>query len=115
MKLPCKFCKKSMEPIVKFENRLVTHKVQVFYCSICGKQLFVTGGIFEKPFWERPFYFWWLGPFKNLIYLEQLKTIYTRFGKASAIGFALGIILILAFSYFNELRSAISILIQFLK
>ena len=65
-----------MEPIIKVDKRLVTTDMQVFYCSLCGAELFSTGGIFHKPFWQRKKYAWYLGPLHGWIEVwEWIKTL----------------------------------------
>ena len=65
-----------MKPNINFEERIVTTNLQIYYCSLCKKQLFILGGYNIKPFWERPVYLWFLGPFWALIDLwETAKTL----------------------------------------
>lgn len=60
MKIPCKFCRRRMEPVKVINN----YYVSTYYCSVCGQQLFTTKGI-------RRFYgiSWIFNPFHALIEL----------------------------------------------
>ncbi|HGF0804441.1 TPA: hypothetical protein ACF71I_003046, partial [Legionella pneumophila] len=49
-----KYCQKRMKPNITVEERIVTTNLQIYYCSLCNKQLFILGGYNYKPFWERP-------------------------------------------------------------
>ncbi|CDZ77041.1 hypothetical protein BN59_01320 [Legionella massiliensis] len=49
----CKYCKKRMEPRVEIKERLLSTNEQTFYCSSCGKQLFILGSLADKPSWNR--------------------------------------------------------------
>ncbi|HAU4134235.1 TPA: hypothetical protein F8A23_17175, partial [Legionella pneumophila] len=76
MKIKCKYCQKRMKPNITVEERIVTTNLQIYYCSLCNKQLFILGGYNYKPFWERPIYLWFLGPFWALMDLWEIaKTL----------------------------------------
>ncbi|HHW3768244.1 TPA: hypothetical protein ACT9A7_000554, partial [Legionella pneumophila] len=67
---------KRMKPNITVEERIVTTNLQIYYCSLCNKQLFILGGYNYKPFWERPIYLWFLGPFWALMDLWEIaKTL----------------------------------------
>lgn len=54
MHFQCKFCRKRMRPKVVTEKRNVTRDESTYYCSLCGEQLFILGGFWQKPFWKQP-------------------------------------------------------------
>lgn len=39
-----------MKPNITVEERIVTTNLQIYYCSLCNKQLFILGGYNYKPF-----------------------------------------------------------------
>lgn len=77
MKIQCKFCRIRMEPRIEIDQRNVTTDQKTYYCSLCGKQLLVLGGFWQKPFWKQPGYIglWMPSIILDLIDLwEKFKT-----------------------------------------
>lgn len=58
MKIQCKYCKRLMEPV----RRILINDVSVYYCSICGQELFSTGGS-----WKQSGLNWIFEPLHSLI------------------------------------------------
>ena len=52
-----------MKPTIVWEKRSITTDEATYYCSLCGEQLFILGGFFDKPAWNRPLYLRYVGFF----------------------------------------------------